>query len=614
MVYLTAPRSAMGKRTIFLFDSARVLDELQGGLATAFAGASFLCTERQSDLQVRSLTTAADHSDAGAILVVIAGTDAPHLEELREFVAQSEECFDEHERIVITLPVYVSKAAGFKEDFESALPRRRVFSSHFTNECVFAVKGSVLSLLPPPATVLRDVSWARFAREVNPYGFSVARLPTPIQNPVLVKTRPLALPDLACFFALSREPFERAIAIDLSGLPTSPSGSTEYSLHVSRALVRITVDGLKWVIIADRAVRDAYRLDDWGVEVMEPAAIDRLFDLVFVTRHLWRRDRLAFISAISLRYAVCVLDVIGLRCEYIREETPEVWATSSVAGQHANAIISLSRSDADDVRSYFEGEGLSVPVHAVLITKDVNVGPAGDGPPYALVVGNAFRHKAIDLFLQNVISDPLGIRLAVVADEAIASRYHAVQNLEVLVSGTIPEAKIEALYDEAAVIVFPSVYEGFGLPVVGGLLRGKPVLAIDSSVNRELKQAFDAHNRLELFASHSTLADALRVMRLGEVHQVVPDAGRVRTWAHVAEETAVILRAAAAQPLAWPTIAERTRDVRRVVEAGRPAVRRTPLFRQVGRLVVERVKSVLREQGERVTRPKWWRLDSRAGV
>jgi glycosyltransferase involved in cell wall biosynthesis len=52
--------------------------------------------------------------------------------------------------------------------------------------------------------------------------------------------------------------------------------------------------------------------------------------------------------------------------------------------------------------------------------------------------------------------------------------------------GWVPQPQLEALYRTAACFVFPSLYEGFGLPVLEAMLRGTPVACSDRGALAEV--------------------------------------------------------------------------------------------------------------------------------
>lgn len=53
-------------------------------------------------------------------------------------------------------------------------------------------------------------------------------------------------------------------------------------------------------------------------------------------------------------------------------------------------------------------------------------------------------------------------------------------------TGVVPRERIEQLLASAVALVFPTIYEGFGLPILEAMAAGCPVLGLDTPSNREL--------------------------------------------------------------------------------------------------------------------------------
>lgn len=116
--------------------------------------------------------------------------------------------------------------------------------------------------------------------------------------------------------------------------------------------------------------------------------------------------------------------------------------------------------------------------------------------------------------------------------------------------GHVSDAQLCALYERAGCFVFPSFYEGFGLPPLEAMTCGCPVVAADIAVLRET--CGDA----ALFcdpADASSIAERIAmVMAEGELRQTLIERGRIHSqnfrWAKTAAETWNILQTVAANP------------------------------------------------------------------
>jgi glycosyltransferase involved in cell wall biosynthesis len=584
--------SAVASHFVFLFRRRTVMDSLCEGISHEFPGAAMLVSEDRSQVSVRDIGLGETAGMGMVILIVILTDAAPAMAELGSFARRAQRALIGHERRGFILPVCVPNEAVFHRFTLAELPEQGTFSSEFHDAPIFAANGWMLSLLVDPAQELSHFDWMLFARSANRYGFSVERVPVGIHISDRQSVPLFGLRDFPSFVAVALASERRDVAIDLSYLPVTYNGTTEYATNVSRSLIAKGLDGGAWVVIASQEFRAAFGLDAWGVEIVSRENVDRIFDVVFVPHQLYGLSQLEFVSTIARRYALCMLDVIGLRCDYIRMRTPFYRGVSNVAVRHASAVMALSAAGAEDVQSYYESEGIDLAVEPVLITKELGRSRRSAKPAHVVVIGNQFHHKAIELFLRAFLANPAPVSLKVIADQTTQDNFRDSKNLEVLIAGSLPDADMDYLYANASVVAFPSLYEGFGFPVLEGLLRGKRVLAIDTQVNRELKAAFDHHDLLALFPSHSAMVLSLHTLG-GAVEGGLME-GPLRSWADVGEQTLRVLETVRTKPVIWSEVLRRVNEVKNMSDVASVRPERSVVLRDLsvgnlGKLLLKRI-------------------------
>lgn len=185
--------------------------------------------------------------------------------------------------------------------------------------------------------------------------------------------------------------------------------------------------------------------------------------------------------------------------EYGEQFTYKDWMLlhvfSAYATRHADAIICVSQATADDVEKFYgRTENVFVVHHGVDLKKFAFSSAATNGlksvrRPYVLFVGQIQPRKNIvrlieafeilareDKDLQLVIAGGHGWLKEPILRRAKDSEFKD----RILLPGAVPDDTLPSLYANAEVFVLPSLYEGFGMPVLEAMACGCPV-AISST-------------------------------------------------------------------------------------------------------------------------------------
>jgi glycosyltransferase involved in cell wall biosynthesis len=108
---------------------------------------------------------------------------------------------------------------------------------------------------------------------------------------------------------------------------------------------------------------------------------------------------------------------------------------------------------------------------------------------------------------------------------------------DIIIPGFVPDDELAMLYAEAAVFPFPSLYEGFGLPILEAMAMGCPVVAYNNSAIPEV-----AGNAALLVKDGASLAPAIaQILEDPELHAGLIAKGHQQvqhfTWRATVEKT-----------------------------------------------------------------------------
>ena len=321
-----------------------------------------------------------------------------------------------------------------------------------------------------------------------------------------------AAPASAAMYFLARmsEHSLPTILVDATDLPAVMNGTSRLALGFLQFLdAQVSNHSLRWAITVlapdsstqqlAKQFRSLNFLDESEIE-------DRVFDVGLSLTPITNLKRCSMSSRSCVRWIALQFDIIALRS--IPHLGQQFSSQLAVEFQNAFAdlVVSISDATVNDVRSFF-GTSIDSPQaicrlgvpDEFLATESAPI--PSRGASEVLVLGNDDAHKrtaeTVRLLVRSGYSVVSISRLPAVSDSH-----------RVVLPSTLNDAELKALIIESGAVVFPSRYEGFGLPVLEAAAAGKPIVAWDSEVNRELRHELGL-TQLRLFSTESELLECV---------------------------------------------------------------------------------------------------------
>jgi glycosyltransferase involved in cell wall biosynthesis len=239
------------------------------------------------------------------------------------------------------------------------------------------------------------------------------------------------------------------------------------------------------------------------------------FSMVLRLSQPWDVQTLMEIHGWSLFNFFLMLDTISWDIMY-NGTTPVVLDTTwRFLTEYADGIMYISDFSHQRFLSRFPPHPLVrhyvsyLPFHQDDYRKGFRNETAGEG--YLLVMGNPLDHKWVS---QTV--DLLATAFPFHSVHACGCGDLRLPNVKSLPSGEMSEQQIEEVFAGARLVVFPSFYEGFGLPILQGLSHGKPVVARASSLLEEIAARCRSAGTLHPFSTPLELMAIVNGLLNGE--------------------------------------------------------------------------------------------------
>jgi len=369
------------------------------------------------------------------------------------------------------------------------------------------------------------------------------------------------------------------VALDLRHLPLEMNGTKMYAVSLGRALslrpeidlTLLAVHPLQADGITGRLVSPEEWADDVAI-VHKPAQI---FDRTHA--------RLLFES--KAHVVLTYQDLIAYRMAEVFPDEAAYNAyqqTSRLTIPAAQAILTYSENTAREVAAEFGAD--SAAIHPVFLGVDVDdfasplelgrvesiLGDFGLSAGYFLSLASDYPHKNLAGLLEAYAmfrgwwsdGEPPALALA-----GRASRIQAefaereggpIPGVHFL--GAVSHEQLRALYQNARALVFPSLYEGFGLPPLEAMAARAPVVAMpfssvpevcdDAVLYAEGLSPADLARAMQRIATDAALVEGLRMKGIARARSL--------SWEKTARETVEVYRKILTSPVERTLLARRT--------------------------------------------------------
>ena len=351
--------------------------------------------------------------------------------------------------------------------------------------------------------------------------------------------------------AFPRRGSPRRVLLDCRGMGAMHNGTSQCALGILSGLAE--VDGPGWAIdvwsgAAAAVFHELPRRFPNFRHVHGPLA--DAYAAVLVPNQPWATGTVREHHDLALALVYNMLDTIAWDVIYPSDERVEpCWRYVS---RYADGLAYISAYTRDRFRQRFPvaTKVEDRVVHLSLCGQEYAMPRIASMPPgeHILVFGNSYDHKDLMPTLK-VLGDAFPLQEFVVLG-GIATGPH----VRVVPSGRTSEEEIHKLIATARAVVYPSYYEGFGLPVVESLAYGRPVLVRKSALWNEIAanarlpgQLIEFDDALSLVERVGRVLNGLSVPALPQATELAAGAS-AHGWKQCAAGLLGLVEASLAEP------------------------------------------------------------------
>lgn len=396
---------------------------------------------------------------------------------------------------------------------------------------------------------------------------------------------------------------KKRLLFSLYALPCAYNGTAEHGLSLLKAFVKLFKDKYEIHILVNRAGDEFHKVSEQYDNVWYPDTINRTFHICYIPSQIFHIEQMFILNRTCLKITFCMQDIISLRSDYLLVQDWERRDIFEKSIRYSDAIVGISDFSINDTKAYFAREFEQREIPYVKIYEATNksyVEKEGNDyktpfDHYFVTFGNSYKHKVIAQTTEEFKKSKYNfVIIGSKEDGNITSNIYGYK------SGNLESEFIDFLLYHSAGIVFPSVYEGLGLPIFNAIDYDKKIIINNNELNRELAEYFTFYrDGIKMFFQFNEMESLFdEVMKNPEVRYEYGDKV-VRTWEEVAVDIEEFLRGIMDKDVDTELLNSRWNEMRYLENVHRCYVTQAPVVmsqeNSIKKLFIRKTKNYLKK-------------------
>lgn len=357
---------------------------------------------------------------------------------------------------------------------------------------------------------------------------------------------------------------KKRVLFSLYEMPAAFNGTLRYGLSIFKAFKELYGDKYDVYALINREADAFCGLSRDTDNVLYPdTIIGQTFHVAFSPSQIFHAEHMMVLNKVALKIVFCMQDIISVRSDYLAVGDPDrVWIFRDSI-KYCDMMTSISQFSLDDTVAYYKDvfDSRQLPTRIIYHGTDKVYNPK-DLPKvelpfdkYFIIFGNFYKHKNIEPLIEVMRSSKYNLIVIGTKEEGL----QGCDNIYGYKSGFLSDEFIDYVMGHSLGIIFPSVYEGFGLPFLDAMTYNKKLIVNNTELNIELKNYFDnfSDENVYVFTYMNEIEGILdKIVANPEIR--VHDASQpIRSWKEPATELEECLAEVIAAPVDEKLLNER---------------------------------------------------------